>query len=366
MKVLYISRLEGHEWQGPTSSVPMQILHQSKVDDVLWVNLCASLRKEWKEFPYYIESDAAMRFSFKDLPTIFRNPDIVVFEGVYEYPFLKIVSELWALNIPYVVVPRSALTSDAQRKKKVKKWIGNILFFNRFVKRAAAVHYLTLSEKIDSQKWKTDSFIVPNGIHPMYAVKSSFSKNGRLIWSFVGRIEKYQKGLDLLLDACAMVSQELRGGGVEIHLYGPDREGSFSDLSSEIMKYHLTDILFLHDGIFGDEKEKVLLESDAFIMTSRFEGLPMGMIEALAYGLPALATKGTNLAEEIKNSDAGWVSGNTAEDIARMLKDAIAERHKYNEKSKNAIELSKTYNWNNIAEKTHDEYLELINRDIKK
>lgn len=366
MKILYFSCLEGHEWQGPTHSVPLQIMHQSKIDNVLWVNLCPSLRKEWLNIPYYYESTVSMKLSFKDIPLDFQNPDMVVFEGVYEYPWLKIIFELWDRHIPYVIVPRSALTLDAQKKKRAKKILGNYLFFNRFVKRATAIQFLTFSEKKDSQKWKTDSFIVPNGIRPMDAVKSSFTKNGRLIWSFVGRIEKYQKGLDLLLDACAMVSQELRGGGVEIHLYGPDREGSFSDLSSEIMKYQLTDILFLHDGIFGDEKKKVLLESDAFIMTSRFEGLPMGMIEALAYGLPALATKGTNLAEEIKNSDAGWVSANTAEDIARMLKDAIAERYKYNEKSKNAIELSKMYNWNNIAEKTHNEYLKLINRGVKK
>ncbi len=339
----------------------MQIMNQSKIDDVLWVNLCTSLREEWKKLPYYLESDRGMRLSFKDIPASFESPDIVVFEGVYEYPFLKIVSELWKRNIPYVIVPRSALTSDAQDKKKIKKMIGNLSFFNRFIKKAVAIHYLTLSEKTDSQKWKTASFVVPNGILPMDIVKSDFSKSGQLIWSYVGRIEKYQKGLDLLIWASAKVSKELREAGVEIHLYGPDREGSFSDLMSEIQKYQLSDIVFLHDGVFGAEKERVLLESDAFIMTSRFEGLPMGMIEALAYGLPALATKGTNLTDEIKQSGAGWVSDNTVDEIAEMIKSAINDRESYSEKSKCSVMLSRQYNWDSIAEKTHDIYLELIN-----
>lgn len=362
MKILYISCLEGHNWQGPTHSVPMQIMHQSKIDNVLWVNLCSSFCEEWKNFTYYLESQMAMRLSFRDIPTDFKDPDIVVFEGVYEYPFLKIISELWNRDIPYVIVPRSALTSDAQKKKKVKKRIGNILFFNRFVKRAAAVHYLTFSEKMDSEKWKTHSFVVPNGIIPMQKFKGDFSKDGKLIWSYVGRIEKYQKGLDLLIGACEKVSRELRDAGVEIHLYGPDREGSFSDLMSEIQKHQLSDIIFFHDGVFGAKKERILLESDAFIMTSRFEGLPMGMIEALAYGLPALATKGTNLAEEIKNAGAGWVSNNTIDDIAGMLKSAINDRNSYSEKSKCALILSRQYKWESIAERTHKEYLNLIKR----
>ena len=61
-------------------------------------------------------------------------------------------------------------------------------------------------------------------------------------------------------------------------------------------KKHLDDIVFYHYGaVFGKVKEKVLLDNDFFILTSRLEGHPMALIEALSYGLPCLVTQGSRL-----------------------------------------------------------------------
>lgn len=362
MKILYISKLEGYNWQGPTHSVPMQIKHQAELDDVLWINLCPSIHEDWKQLSYYREMKEGLSVKFQDLPKEFQEPDIVVFEGVYEYPFAAIVSEIWKRKIPYVIVPRSALTKDAQKKKAVKKILGNFLFFGKFIRKATAIHYLTQAEQEDSKAWKTNSFVIPNGMLPKERIKTQFFHDGKLIFNYVGRVEKYQKGLDLLMKACARIADELRCANASIHLYGPDREGSFKDLLGEIKQYGLSDILFLHDGVFGEEKENVLLSSDVFLMTSRFEGLPMGLIEALAYGIPAAATKGTNLADEIQTADAGWTSDNTVEGIVDMIRSAISDRLKYTDKSTNALQLSKQYNWTGVAENTHFKYGKLIQR----
>ena len=109
----------------------------------------------------------------------------------------------------------------------------------------------------------------------------------------------------------------------------------------------------------------MLTQADAFIMTSRFEGLPMGMIEALAYGLPVLATQGTNLADVVDAADAGWTSDNTVDGVVRMLNAAIRDKDQYKEKSNNALALSKQYSWEGIAEKTHTEYSAILNKANK-
>ena len=121
MKILYVSKLEGNQWQGPTHSVPMQIKSQAKIDDVCWVNLCHSKIDSWKSLPYYHESSRGLKTGLKDIPTSFGHPDLIIFEGIYEYPFSVIAKDAQKNKIPYILVPRSSLTKDAQKKKPLKK-----------------------------------------------------------------------------------------------------------------------------------------------------------------------------------------------------------------------------------------------------
>ncbi|MEN1932826.1 glycosyltransferase [Escherichia coli] len=52
--------------------------------------------------------------------------------------------------------------------------------------------------------------------------------------------------------------------------------------------------------MFGLKKEEVLESNNIFIMTSRYEGLPVSVLEALAYGNICLLTEGTNMAKIVK------------------------------------------------------------------
>jgi glycosyltransferase involved in cell wall biosynthesis len=103
-----------------------------------------------------------------------------------------------------------------------------------------------------------------------------------------------------------------------------------------------------------------LLNSDVFILTSRFEGHPMALIEALSYGLPCLITRGTNMLEEVQDANAGWVceiSCNSIKDgIIQMLNDV----DRLQNKSNNAITLSSKYDWKLIAKSLHKQLFESI------
>ena len=48
------------------------------------------------------------------------------------------------------------------------------------------------------------------------------------------------------------------------------------------------EVVKLNREIDEEEKRQILLDTDVFIQTSRFEGMPMGILEALSYGLPCL------------------------------------------------------------------------------
>ncbi len=120
----------------------------------------------------------------------------------------------------------------------------------------------------------------------------------------------------------------------------------------------LGDILRIdeREGIFGEEKSEVLRTADFFILTSRFEGLPMSMLEALCYRLPCVATGGTNMAELLDGYRAGITCDATAEGIAAALKELCEKRAELEEMSRNALRLAKLFDWSAIAGRCHAEY----------
>ena len=104
-----------------------------------------------------------------------------------------------------------------------------------------------------------------------------------------------------------------------------------------------------------------MLEADAFIQTSRTEGMPMGILETLSYGLPCMITEGTTLGKFVNESDAGWVCPTNSDEIAKMLTLAISQKDELFKKSQNArraVELS--FSWNMIAEQTIEKYKGLL------
>ena len=62
MKIVYISKLNGAKWSGPSYSVPAQIDAQSKIDDVIWINLGQEENSEWNKLDYYYNK---RKISFK-------------------------------------------------------------------------------------------------------------------------------------------------------------------------------------------------------------------------------------------------------------------------------------------------------------
>lgn len=361
MNILYVTYLFGKKWTGPNYSVPSQIYAQSKYDNVFWYNANNLFKEEKKGKIKCNDIDDYSNLNINEFPKPFNNPDLVVFEGLYFYPFCKIAKECSRRKIPYIIIPRSSLTNFAQKSKLIKKKVGNFFFFNRFIKNAAAIQYLTIKEFIDSgDKWNKRHIIIPNGIEPKHKVKQ-FNQVNSLKGVFIGRPDIYQKGIDILLEACAYLKDDLLNNGCTIQIYGPEIANNKRKIQNMIDENGLSQIVIQKNGIFDGEKEEVLLNSDFFILTSRFEGHPMGLIEALSYGLPCLVTEGTNMANEIEVADAGWTSEISVNSLVNTFKSLLSESGRFTEKGQNALGLSQKYNWDTLAKVSHDKYQELLN-----
>ena len=366
MIILFISHLSTNIAAGPNWSVPACVDAQSKIDDVLWINMTNVVMPHWQNVLAFRNlSDFGAKLSSLDiLPAPFNHPNVVVFEGLYYLDDVEIAKHLNRNHIPYIIVPRGSLTKQALHNHAwFKKRVAHLLYFNRFINKAAAIQYLTKQEASDSLGHFCSSFfIIPNGINSPNIENKKFS-TGRINACFIGRLDIYHKGLDLLLDAITLIHGDLFNAHFFLNIYGP-RRYDYNIIASIIVERKLTDIVAIHDEVGGREKEEVLLNSDLFIMTSRFEGHPMGLIEALAYGIPCIVTPGTNMAEEIKINNAGWVCEGTPSAISLVLKEIVSEEDKFIIKSNNAQSLSKEYSWDRIAKDFHNNLERLLNDRI--
>jgi GalNAc-alpha-(1->4)-GalNAc-alpha-(1->3)-diNAcBac-PP-undecaprenol alpha-1,4-N-acetyl-D-galactosaminyltransferase len=92
-----------------------------------------------------------------------------------------------------------------------------------------------------------------------------------------------QKGFDLLIDAFARVAEKKPGWSLTILGEGPER----SRLEEQIRARGLEGRVRLVGWVA--DPTTVLRNCDAFVLSSRFEGFPNALLEAMALGLPAIS-----------------------------------------------------------------------------
>ena len=356
LTVLHIASIGKNKYSGIYVAVPKYVEEQQKNINAALLNITNTKIPEINTQLHYEKNQ-----KINNLTSPYNNPDLVVFHGVYIHEYIGLYKQLKNMNIPYIIVPHGSLTKNAQKIKRVKKIIGNKLLFNSFVKKANAIQYLSESEKEESIS-NNNNFICPNGIDDFLPKKSSFNKD-KLVFTYIGRMDVFHKGIDLLINAIGILAKEGSLANCHFDLYGPSTKEQKENIELLIHENEVSNYISLHDGVLGEEKKKVLLGTDIFIQTSRFEGMPMGILEALSYGIPCIVTDGTTLNEIVKSYDAGWTSGQDARKIAKTIFLSKQEMDKLHKKSKGAINLAKhNYTWSNISKRAISEYLRIARK----
>lgn len=355
MEILHISEIANNLCDGMTTVIPSHVIEQSKIENVTYLNLRNTELKGFGNQVKFLNNIGTEEFK-----QFISKFDIVVFHGLYIMAYVKIGRVLDSLSLPYVIVPHGSMTKMSQKKKLIKKTIANILYFKRFITHAAAVQYLSQGEAEASAFYCKRSFIGTNGINEATQTRTYSTNNIKQI-SFIGRLDVFHKGLDFLIDAISRNRELLLEKGIKVSIYGNDIKGRGDQVRYLIKKYCVEDIVSLNKEIFGDEKKDVLLKTDVFVLTSRFEGMPMGVLEALSYGIPCMVSEGTNLKDYIESYNAGWTCLNDSQSVSGMLCYAIKDNNNLEEKSKNALKLIRNvFSWTVVSSNTINYYHTLV------
>lgn len=353
MVILHIANIDTGVLGGVQVAVPQMIEAQSAYATVGLLNTNGAPVPGITAVPWNGE------FSLSVLQPPFDAPDLVVFHELYRPEYLKISRELKSRKLPYVIIPHGGMTKQAQKRKALKKITANMLLFDAFFRGAAAIQYLS-SREAESSAFQLKHFIFGNGISIGSVKKETFSGDGvRLL--YIGRLEIEIKGLDLLVEAVARSREQMKKANCRLTIHGPDYEGTHDALLRMIRECGVEDLIELKDKVLGEDKENALLEADYFIQTSRSEGMPMGLLEALSYGLPCIVTEGTGLAALISEHHAGYGCPTTVDGICDAIGRALENPAVRQAQSKAAASLAaQRFDRSEIARKTVEAYQQTV------
>lgn len=153
------------------------------------------------------------------------------------------------------------------------------MFFRKFFYRKLnAVVLLTEKDKKNYGKMK-NLYVIPNSLS---FIPTTYSNclNKKMI--SLGRFS-YQKGYDLLIDCITLVKDNLLDWTIELYGDGRDKEL----LLNKINENGLDKIIYLKDNTA--DVESVYASSSIYLSSSRYEGLPMVLLESQSCGLPAIS-----------------------------------------------------------------------------
>lgn len=194
--------------------------------------------------------------------------------------------------------------------------------------------------------------VIPNGVDTAsFAVDKRDWQPPRLL--FIGRIV-YQKGLDVLFDALS----QLAGLEWELSLVGDGPQ--MPRLRSLAQQYAISKRVNFLGWQDRRQLPALLAKSNLFVYPSRHEGMPNAVLEAMASGLPVVATAIAGNEELVKSGETGLlVPSDDVAALAAALADLLPDAKRREGMGAAARKLvSKQYNWQNTA----DAYVDLFKR----
>lgn len=198
---------------------------------------------------------------------------------------------------------------------------------------------VVLLTKPDEERYfyvkKRKRYVIPNILSFRTSDSGSFEFK-RII--AIGRLSK-QKGFDFLIEIATKLKYQLPEWKIDIFGEGVEKDY----LINKINENDLGDFVFINPNVENVMEE--LLKSSIYVMTSRFEGLPMVLIEAQECGLPVVSfdcKEGPN--QIIENKKNGYlVNLGDIDCFADKVMDVATNQERWNLFSKEAKKYADNY-----------------------
>lgn len=343
MKLLHITATHLEKYGGVPAVLYDLLNEQNKIDGFESRLLSVKAKCSSFDSPYFdfLKDGETVKNYIEDY-----EPDLVIIHSFFYVEYELIGEYLWSKGIHYYIEPHGAFGKAANEKSNLKKKLSYHTIFRMVIKHAYGFIFLNDAELNDSIFRTEHDLVIPNGINTIKSVVAK--KDNKPTFYYLGRYDIYHKGLDCLMKALRILDK--KGITITFDFFGVGSKNDTKYINDNIKAFKNINAIN-HAALYAELKEEFLTKAGIMVLTSRYEGFPMAVLEALSHGSPCLVTPGTNVKDIIEQNKLGWVCDfnpqSVADTIIRASRDYSSHANSYAKKCQMFV--NSEYQWCQIA-----------------
>jgi len=301
------------------------------------------------------------------------NYDLIHVSSVWNFPTVAAALAAAVHRVPYVVTPHGTLYRETISLKSRRLKLAYFHLVSRLcLERAAAVHFTTEDERANVTSYlglRATPLLVPNGVDlaPFRSLpeRGSFvtrhpELQGKRYILFFGRITK-KKGLDILVRAFAALCRSR--DDLSLVIAGPDSEGYGAAVRALVEEEGVGERTVFTGMLSGEERLSVLVDCEAFVLSSYSENFGMSVVEAMACGAPVLISNRVGVYREAEAHRAALVTEPTAAAVHAGLATLVGDAEVRRRLARNGRRMvEELYDIDKVADAMIGGYLSIIDR----
>lgn len=214
-----------------------------------------------------------------------------------------------------------------------------------------------LGNILQNQKLPNTKIIqIPNGVNLVEGVKRSFENKKTLNFLVLCRIAE-NKGIPYLIEAFKKVLET--SSQVVLHVAGD------GPIRKKLESENIHPQIIFHGRISEQKKEELLNHCDLFVFPTLFEGMPTVILEAMAHGIPIVATRVGGIPELVDITNGMLISKGSVMELTNAMKEFIKmspqQKHKLSEGSLIKV---KAFSWEKVTQQHVEVFKKIKEKSI--
>lgn len=190
-----------------------------------------------------------------------------------------------------------------------------------------------------------------------FKVKDSYKKNGRLKLLHIGRFMEVKNHHFMIAEIIELLKQ---GYLIEAFFVGENRNYIGDECKRMVEKIGFEEYIHF-EGVQADVS-RYLYDADVFVLPSKYEGVPMTIIEAMACGLPIIATDVGGISDMLSDQESAILIKNDGMGFRKAIIELYSDENKRRKIGEGAYKASSKFGVETMTDGYRRLYKKILNK----